>query len=270
MKIRITGILLLCTVIALSLPLSSCNQNSTASDLESVSDRSPPQTQFVDVPQWATEAVAFVADREIMVGIGNNRFDPQSTITKKEVAATLYRMAGSPDEIPEKHVFHNRIIYYTDLQDTSVWYYNALLWCLNQNVVDFVMYTPPLGSVPSYGDKAEPDKVMTRSDVVNSVFRLASSYMKLVDLGGEHLGNGDFSRGDVGTWEEFLAHDFIDLSKEDILNGGLTGEAWRWAVKQGIIFGYEDNSLRPENPVTRAEYAAIITRFIKHFDLQFE
>lgn len=94
--------------------------------------------------------------------------------------------------------------------------------------------------------------------------------MKLVDLGGEHLGNGDFSRGDVGTWEEFLAHDFIDLSKEDILNGGLTGEAWRWAVKQGIIFGYEDNSLRPENPVTRAEYAAIITRFIKHFDLQFE
>ena len=112
MKIRITGILLLCTVIALSLPLSSCNQNSTASDLESVSDRSPPQTQFVDVPQWATEAVAFVADREIMVGIGNNRFDPQSTITKKEVAATLYRMAGSPDEIPEKHVFHNRILLY--------------------------------------------------------------------------------------------------------------------------------------------------------------
>ena len=41
MKIRITGILLLCTVIVLSLPLSSCDQNSTASDLESVSDRPP-------------------------------------------------------------------------------------------------------------------------------------------------------------------------------------------------------------------------------------
>ena len=61
-----------------------------------------------------------------------------------------------------------------------------------------------------------------------------------------------------------------ELSKEDILNGGLTGQAWRWAVKQGIIFGYENNSLRPENPVTRAEYAAIITRFVKHYDLQFE
>ena len=264
MKIRITGILLLCTVIALSLPLSSCDQNSTASDLESVSDRSPPQTQFVDVPQWATEAVAFVADREIMVGVGDNRFDSQSTITKKEVAATLYRIAGSPREIPATHISDNEY-YYDDLQDTSVWYYNAALWCLNQGVVSFRQPFPPSG-----GCYFQADKVMTRSDVVESVYRFAYHYMKQVDSIGEFTKDGIYTRGDVGTWEEFFSHDFIDPTKQNILRPGVIGNAWRWAVKQGIIFGYEDNSLRPENPVTRAEYAAIITRFIKHFDLQFE
>ena len=262
MKIRITGILLLCTVIVLSLPLSSCDQNSTASDLESVSDRSPPQTQFVDVPQWATEAVAFVADREIMVGVGNNLFNPQSNITKKEVAATFYRIAGTPETIPEKHI-NGKVYYYDDLQDSSVWYYKALLWCLNQNAIDFVQDFPPTG-----GCLASPDEVVTRSDIVKYIFQFARDYLQLVDIGGEYLGNGIFSRGDVGTWEEFLSHNFVDLDegfKRSAARGG-----WKWAVKQGIIFGYEDNSLRPENPVTRAEYAAIITRFIKHFDLQFE
>lgn len=276
MKARMFSVILLCSVIVLNLPLSSCaGKTSFATDLEKANN-TPVSTliatsQFVDVPQWAKEAVAFVSDRKIMVGVGNNRFDSQSAITKKEVAATLYRMAGSPEEIPEKHVLSNRTIHYADLQDTSVWYYNALLWCLNQNVIDFYRVPVPLGSsLNSSGYEAEPDKEMTRSDVVDSVFRFASSYMKLVDHGGEHLGNGEFSRGDIGTWEEFLAHGFIDPSKDNILIGGSIGEAWRWAVKQGIIFGYEDNSLRPENPVTRAEYAAIITRFIKHFDLQFE
>ena len=258
MKIRITGILLLCTVIVLSLPLSSCDQNSTASDLESVSDRPPPQTQFVDVPQWATEAVDFVAGREIMVGVGNNLFDPQSNITKKECAATLYRIAGSPEEIPKnKHC--------SDLQDPSVWYYNAALWCVYNNVI-----VPSHPGGIGWGAYFEADKAMTRSDVVVSIYRLGYYYMNRIDRVGEFTEDGVFTRGDVGTWEEFFAHGFIDLSKEDILLGGTIGEAWRWAVKQGIIFGYEDNSLRSENPITRAEYAAIITRFIKHFDLQFE
>ena len=208
MKTRMISIILLCAVIILSLPLSSCaGKTSFATDLEKA-DNTPVSTliatsQFVDVPQWAKEAVAFVSDRKIMVGVGNNRFDSQSAITKKEVAATLYRMAGSPEEIPEKHVFYNRTIQYADLQDTSVWYYNALLWCLTQNVVDFYRNYPLIGSsshISSHGYEAEPDKVMTRSDVVDSVFRFASSYMKLVDHGGEHLGNGEFSRGDIGTW----------------------------------------------------------------------
>lgn len=258
MKIRITGILLLCTVIGLSLPLSSCDQNSTASDLESVSDRPPPQTQFVDVPQWATEAVAFVADREIMVGVGNNLFDPHSNITNKELAATLYRIAGSPEEIPKnKHCI--------DLQDPSVWYYNAALWCVYNDVI---VPNEPWG--PAWEAYFEADKVMTRNNIVVSIYRLGCYYMNRIDRVGEFTEDGVFTRGDVGTWEEFFAHGFIDPSKDDILRGNLRGEAWRWAVKQGIIFGYEDNSLRPENPVTRAEYAAIITRFIKHYDLQFE
>ena len=95
MKTRMISIILLCAIIVLSLPLSACaDKTSFATDLENANNTpvsaSTPTSQFVDVPQWATEAVAFVADREIMVGVGNNLFDPQSNITKKECAATLY------------------------------------------------------------------------------------------------------------------------------------------------------------------------------------
>ena len=263
MKTRIISIILFCAVIVLSLPLSSCEDKASfATDLENVNNTpvstSTATSQFVDVPQWATEAVAFVADREIMVGVGNNFFDPQSNITKKECAATLYRIAGSPEEIPKnKHCI--------DLQDQSVWYYNAAIWCVYNSVIE---PHEPWG--PGWEAYFEADKAMTRSEIVESVYCFAYFFMKQIDSVGEFTEDGVFTRGDVGTWEEFFAYGFIDPSKEDILAGGLTSEAWRWAVKQDIIFGYEDNSLRPENPVTRAEYAAIITRFIKHFDLQFE
>ena len=252
MKTKLISVLLICAFIA-CIPLSSCDQkSSTDIGSEKTTDDSnadiPTQTQFIDTPQWAAETLTFVSEKGLMVGVDNNRFDSQSIITKKEVAATLYRLAGSPEEIP-KNTFCG------DLDDTSKWYYNAAIWCAYHQAMSLYQ---PWGYGGGY---FEPDKIMTRSDIVESVYRFAYHYMKQVDRVGEYV-NGAYTRGDVGTCEELFAHGFIDSSK--------VGEAWRWAVKQGIIFGYDDNSLRPNNCVTRAEFAAIITRFVKHYDLQFE
>lgn len=42
---------------------------------------------------------------------------------------------------------------------------------------------------------------------------------------------------------------------------------WSWAVGCGIINGYPDGTLSQNNSVTRAEFAAMISRFIEHYNL---
>ena len=37
-----------------------------------------------------------------------------------------------------------------------------------------------------------------------------------------------------------------------------------WAVAAGIIKGYDDNTLRPNEYVTRAEYAVMLDRFLEY------
>ena len=263
MKTRLICILLICAFTT-CIPLSSCDQE-TSADIgsEQNTDESnadvPTQTQFIDTPQWAAETLTFVSEKGLMVGVDSNRFDSQSIITKKEVAATLYRMAGSPEEIPTK-CSAGFTPYYTDLQDTSIWYRNAALWCLNNEIIPVDSL-----SLPGFRDtyRFDADDIMTRSDIVYYLYRFGLEYLQCIDAVGEFV-DGAYTRGDVGTWEEFLEHNFIDVDTRFKRSGNPT--PWKWAVKQGIIFGYDDNSLRPNNCVTRAEFAAIITRFVKHYD----
>lgn len=53
---------------------------------------------FTDVPDGAAyaEAVAYVRDQGLMVGTSTTTFSPDSTITRGQAAAILYRTAGSP------------------------------------------------------------------------------------------------------------------------------------------------------------------------------
>ena len=46
--------------------------------------------------------------------------------------------------------------------------------------------------------------------------------------------------------------------------GHIWADAWNWAVGEGIIEGYPDNTLRPGDNLTRAEYAEILERFMDY------
>jgi hypothetical protein len=39
-------------------------------------------------------------------------------------------------------------------------------------------------------------------------------------------------------------------------------DAFQWAVENGIISGYEDNTVRPQNNASRAEVATMLMRFV--------
>ena len=66
----------------------------------------------------------------------------------------------------------------------------------------------------------------------------------------------------VGTPEAETALDgFTDAAEV----GEFSRAALEWAVENGIVSGYADGALRPNDPCTRAAAAAILTRFFKAF-----
>ncbi len=85
-------------------------------------------TGFSDVAAsaWYAEAVIYCREHNLMAGIGNNQFAPESNLTRAQLAAVLYRIAGSP-AVTGRDAF-------TDTPD-GAWYADAVLWASRQNLV---------------------------------------------------------------------------------------------------------------------------------------
>lgn len=72
------------------------------------------ENPFTDVPNgsWFTQAVAWAAENGIVNGVGNNKFEPDSNITREQMAAILFRYAaksgfdtsarGNLDQYPDR------------------------------------------------------------------------------------------------------------------------------------------------------------------------
>ncbi len=50
----------------------------------------------VDAGAWYAEAVIYCREHELMGGIGDNRFAPESSLTRAQLATVLYRIEGEP------------------------------------------------------------------------------------------------------------------------------------------------------------------------------
>ena len=82
----------------------------------------------------------------------------------------------------------------------------------------------------------KPENNITRAEVATIFFRLLT----------------DESRTKFWTTE----NDFSDVESADWYNNAIST-----AAQAGIVNGYEDGTFRPNNPITRAEFAAIASRF---------
>lgn len=85
-------------------------------------------------------------------------------------------------------------------------------------------------------DTIRPDNDITRAEVATIFYRLLT----------------DASRDEYRTTD----NDFTDVSADAWYN-----ETVSTLANAGVLAGYEDGSFRPNEPITRAEYAAIATRF---------
>lgn len=100
--------------------------NDAAADLRIAVDG--PCHPFTDVKttDWYHGAVDYVSQRGLMGSVGNNRFDPNGTMTRAMLVTVLYRLSGSP-AVTGKNP-------YTDVKNEQ-WYTDAVIWANENGVV---------------------------------------------------------------------------------------------------------------------------------------
>ncbi len=89
---------------------------------------------FTDVPigQWYTDAVAWSVEKEIVKGITETEFKPESNITREQLAVMLYRYASSKNMASGES---GSIDSFTDKNKVSNWAETAVKWAVGKGIV---------------------------------------------------------------------------------------------------------------------------------------
>ena len=116
---------------------------------------------FTDVPDglWYTEAVRWAAGAGVVTGYDDGTFAPDQPISRQELAAMLYRYAGSPTvNVPELALIDN----YPDNADVGAWAQNALAWAISKGIID------------GKDGRLEPATGATRAEAATMLMRFAT------------------------------------------------------------------------------------------------
>ena len=90
---------------------------------------SPTVAGFSDVHEsdYYADAVVWAKETGVTGGTSATTFSPGSTVTRAQAVTFLWRAAGSPQPAAETSPF-------TDVTDTSAYYYDAVLWATEQGI----------------------------------------------------------------------------------------------------------------------------------------
>ena len=87
-----------------------------------------PSADFTDVGMdaWYHDAVDYAIENGMMNGVGNNRFAPESNLTRAMLVQVLWNLEGKPEA--------SAITEYSDVA-SDAWYYDAVQWATAENIV---------------------------------------------------------------------------------------------------------------------------------------
>ena len=90
---------------------------------------------FSDVPdgQWFTNAVIWAAENGIVQGIGGGLYDPNTNITREQLATILYRYAQFLDKTPDGSLVGT--LSFADANLISDYAKDAALFCVNNGII---------------------------------------------------------------------------------------------------------------------------------------
>lgn len=191
----------------------------------------PEDWPFSDVEvkpgYWKYDSIKYVYDNNIMNGInGTMRFDPDEPLTRAMFATVLYRMAGNPAV-----QFQNK---FEDVKEGK-YYSNAVIWAYEQGIVQ------GLDGGRRYGI----DEFITREQIAKMLNEFGRVQGYTLDDSTDIGGFPDY--GEVSGWA-------VNYMK--------------WAVGSGMVTGKNIDGvyyLDPRSNATRAECAAMLTRFMNRY-----
>lgn len=103
---------------------------------------------------WYQNAVEFVYEHEVMNGTSSTTFEPDSILTRAQVAQILYNLEDAPVVTGSSS--------FTDVIDTEQWYYKSVIWAQKNGVVQ------------GYGDGTfRPKAEVTRQEFAQMLYNYA-------------------------------------------------------------------------------------------------
>lgn len=91
------------------------------------------ESVFTDIEagQWYSDPVVWGSEKGIIRGYDDGRFGPSDSITREQIAALMYRYAGSPelDQGADLSVFN-------DQDDISAYALDAVKWCVGRGLIN--------------------------------------------------------------------------------------------------------------------------------------
>lgn len=172
---------------------------------------------FIDVPANAyyADAVAWATKTGVTAGVGDNKFAPDASCTRAQLVTFLWRAAGRPE--PETTVSP-----FTDVQDPNSYYYNAVLWAVENGI------TAGVGN-----NQFGPDLSCTRGQIVTFIYNAS---------------------GDKETYSD---NPFRDVKSTDFYYNAVL-----WAVANGVTAGTSNTTFSPNETCTRAQGVTFLYRGI--------
>ena len=187
--------------------------------------------QFADVKpgDWCYNNVRFVYTMGMMYGTTDTTFSPNTPTTRSQFIAILWRMSGSP-VVPGSGCQFNDV-------SSSSYYYEAVRWGVENGVISGF-------SATRFG----PNVQITREQLITMLFRYAKNYA------------GD----DVAKYDTTNILRYSDVMK---ISRGMT-QAFQWGIGAGIVSGTSSTTLTPQGTATRAQVAAMLSRYCNSFVLK--
>ena len=184
----------------------------------------PQQESFSDTRgAWMERSVLYMAERGVIKGIGEGLFAPEATVTRAQFVTMLMRMLALGAEGPGDDAEQ----FYDVAREE--YYYDAVLAARGKGLI--------LGDE---GGNFRPDGAVTRQEAFTMLWRAMGAFnMQPKESGGGIDGFTDSSE---------IAQYAVEAAKN------LAG--------LGIIGGYENGSLRPQERLTRAQAAQILYNFM--------
>lgn len=215
--------------------MQSVIETSFNESLVKLEDAEIEEHEFDDVGEnysWCKDAIDNLYNLGIVNGYTYREYAPSKNISRIEFMAMLSRCLEYMNYYPAK----GGLVYYHLDYDQSHWSkpeYDYLMRCYQtvdpSDIVSMGYYT--LSGV--FGSSIQMDKPITREEVV-----------ALMDC--------------------FLDETYINNAFTDTETSRFKSSILK-AYDSGLINGYEDGSFRPTNPITRAEMAVILNRYISRY-----